>query len=80
MKSRSKGKRLYRCQECGQGMFFSRREENRAARLRCSACGSARLDVSVMGGERMTDAQDKLRAVKDHIDQTGTGSVAPGSE
>ena len=71
----TRGKRLYRCLECGRGTFFSHREENRAGRLRCSACGSARLEVSKMGGDRRADSDDQRRVVADRLDANGTGSV-----
>jgi DNA-directed RNA polymerase subunit RPC12/RpoP len=52
------GKRLYNCGECGKGTFFTRREENRAGRLRCTACGSARLTMSAEGAERQAKTND----------------------
>lgn len=76
--ARTNGKRLYRCAECGRGTFFSRREENRAARLRCSACGSARLEISAAGLDRQTEALDARRAAEAQVETNGTGSVVPG--
>lgn len=72
------GKRRYTCQECGTCTFFGKNEENRAARLRCSGCGSARLDVSAMGAARQVDANDARRKAADAIERDGTGSVVPG--
>jgi DNA-directed RNA polymerase subunit RPC12/RpoP len=73
----NKFKRLYTCGECGKGTYFDRREESRAGRLRCSACGSARLTMSEMGSGRQADANDAARAANDKIDRDGTGSVVP---
>jgi hypothetical protein len=58
-------------------MFFSRVEESRAARLRCTACGSARLDVSKAGADRQTDTNDIIRDIGAKLDNDGTGSVVP---
>lgn len=55
------GKRRYTCGECGAHTFFSRLEENRAARLRCNACGSARLEMSELGAERQAATNDEKR-------------------
>jgi hypothetical protein len=38
-------KYLYECDECHVRMFISYLEVNRAARPRCTGCGSARLDL-----------------------------------
>ena len=61
MREWTKGKRRYTCMECGKFTFFSKREEDRAAKLRCTGCGSGRLEVSAMGGDRLTNAQDAIR-------------------
>lgn len=73
------GKRRYKCTECGTHTFFSRREESRAARLRCSGCGSARLEISVQGAEKLAEALDEVRDVKYRVSEAGTGSVVPGT-
>lgn len=57
----TRGKRRYTCMECGKFTFFSKREEDRAAKLRCTGCGSGRLEVSKAGNDRMVDAQDAIR-------------------
>ena len=74
----TRGKRLYTCEECGKGSFFSWKEENRAARLRCTACGSARLAVSGMGGARLVKGMDARKMAGDAAEQSGRGSVVPG--
>jgi DNA-directed RNA polymerase subunit RPC12/RpoP len=70
-------KRLYRCLDCQKGTLFTPREENRAARLRCSACGSARLEVSAAGGKHQTDALDARREAQERMDENGSGSILP---
>jgi len=58
-------------------MFFSRVEEARAARLRCTGCGSARLEVSKQGADKQTDTNDVIREIGAKLKKDGTGSVAP---
>lgn len=70
-------RRLYRCLECGKGTMFTKREEDRAARLRCSACGSARLEMSAMGAERLVDANDAGREARAAIERNGSSSILP---
>ena len=52
------------------------REE--CARLRCTACGSAQLEVSEMGGKRQTTALDARREAQGQVEDSGSGSVVPG--
>lgn len=73
----NKFKRLYRCMECGKGTLFSRREENRAARLRCTGCGSARLEMSNMGAEKQKKANQTMQEVKERINSNESGSIIP---
>ena len=40
-----KGYRKYRCEECKAEELHHWIERNRAARMRCTACGSARLEL-----------------------------------
>lgn len=40
-----KGYRKYRCEECKAESFHHWVEKNRAARIRCPGCGSARLEA-----------------------------------
>jgi DNA-directed RNA polymerase subunit RPC12/RpoP len=40
-----KGRRLYRCDECRAESYHHWVERNRAARMRCPACGSCRLEL-----------------------------------
>ncbi len=65
----SKGRRLYRCQECGTGTFFTRREEDRAGRLHCNGCGSARLEVSAEGADRLAEARAGRAAQQERHDE-----------
>ncbi len=39
-----RGKFKYRCADCGAESFYERKEFDRAARPRCTGCGSTRLD------------------------------------
>jgi len=65
----SKGKRKYRCGECGAESFHHWIERNRAARLRCPACGSARMDFVTR--EACEEAADLQRVrVAGHPDMT----------
>lgn len=49
------GSRWFRCDECQKLNKFSVREQNRAGRLRCTGCGSARLTVSSAGADRQAE-------------------------
>ena len=62
---KTRGKRRYSCDECGAMTFFTKREEDRAARLRCNGCGSARLMVSQAGAKRLVEANDAKRQLTD---------------
>lgn len=41
-----RGTRKYRCGECGEAQFKHWVERNRAKRLTCIACGSARMELT----------------------------------
>lgn len=58
MRGPNRGKRLYRCDECKAASYFTRNEENRAGRLRCPGCGSARLEVSALGASAMAESRN----------------------
>ncbi|AMV25462.1 hypothetical protein VT84_13775 [Gemmata sp. SH-PL17] len=75
---RTAGKRLYRCNECKRGTYFSKREENRAGRMRCSGCGSAQLTVSAEGAEKQIMGLDARREAEAQVERNGSGSVIPG--
>lgn len=64
-----KGRRKYRCEECGEESFRHWVERNRAARMRCLGCGSARLEL--VSEEAKKDAAS-LQAVRvaGHRDMT----------
>ena len=64
-----KGCRKYRCEECQEESFHHWIERNRAARLRCPGCGSARMDL--VTAEARADAAD-LQGVRvaGHPDMT----------
>lgn len=68
----TKGKRLYRCDECRTARFVHWTEANRAGRLRCMACGSARMTISGDG------ADDAARIAAEAADRRAT-AVANGS-
>ena len=54
-----RGYRKYRCDECKEESFHHWIERNRAARLRCPGCGSARMElVSAEGKEESARLQD----------------------
>ncbi len=64
-----RGKRKYRCQECGECSMHHWIERNRAARMRCPGCGSARLDL--VSAEAQADQADLNRVRLDgHRDMT----------
>ena len=56
-----KGFRKYRCDECKEESFHHWIERNRAARLRCPGCGSARMEL--VAEEAKKEAAD-LQAVR----------------
>jgi DNA-directed RNA polymerase subunit RPC12/RpoP len=73
----NRNKRLYRCDECDKLTFFSKREENRVARIRCPACGSARLVVSRRGADLQAKANDANAVAAAMVNKNGSGSVVP---
>lgn len=71
-----RGTKKYKCGECGVESWHHWIERNRAARLRCTACGSARMElvseaakeetatastVRVKGGTRSTTRDTHIR-------------------
>ena len=53
----------YICEECGEATRFNRRERTRAAGMRCSSCGSRRLNPSPhsKANDAIGDLHDKKR-------------------
>lgn len=47
----TKDKRKYQCQECQACQYVHWTELNRAARLRCTACGSVRMEPHSRGAK-----------------------------
>lgn len=47
-----RGSSWFRCDECRKLSLFTVREQNRAGRIRCTGCGSARLTVSAEGAAK----------------------------
>jgi hypothetical protein len=67
-----RGQRKFICGECHQATFFKLYEINKAARIRCSACGSARLEHSPESKGR-----DELARAQDVLVDGGTPSIRP---
>jgi DNA-directed RNA polymerase subunit RPC12/RpoP len=64
-----RGFRKYRCDECKEESFHHWIERNRAARLRCPGCGSARMELC--SEEAKADAASLQRVrVEGHPDMT----------
>ena len=71
-----RGTRKYRCGECSAESFHHWIERNRAARLRCPACGSARMDL--VTAEARDDAASLQRVrVAGHPDMTNPPATRP---
>lgn len=47
----NKGKRKYKCEECGTERLVHWVELNRAARIRCQRCGSPRIEPVTKDGK-----------------------------
>ena len=75
----NRGKRLFSCGECGNTQFESLMAINRAARIRCVRCGSARMEISGAGATRLAQQRDVAEAAKEAVDEHGSGSVVPAS-
>lgn len=73
----SKGKKLYRCDECKVARFVHWTETAQAARLRCRACGSARMEISVMGAEDQARLNAEAADRRSATLEKGTGSAVP---
>jgi DNA-directed RNA polymerase subunit RPC12/RpoP len=56
------GRRKYRCTDCSAEEFVHKRELSRAARLRCSSCGSTRLEPVTKEGRN--DVLDRATAAE----------------
>lgn len=63
------GRRKYRCEECKAESWHHWTARNRAARIRCTACGSARLELVT---KEAKDDQASLNQVRvaGHPDMT----------
>jgi DNA-directed RNA polymerase subunit RPC12/RpoP len=48
----NRGHRLYQCDECKEKSYHHWIELNRAARMRCPGCGSARLELVTEAGKQ----------------------------
>ncbi len=77
MGRQNKGKQLFRCGECQAARFVHWTELNRAARLRCAGCGSARMEVSKMGGETRAEIAGLAAEAVANAEKHGTGSLIP---
>jgi ribosomal protein S27E len=69
------GKHWFKCEECNTRQLVARREMNRAARVRCIGCGSARLVISKAGSEKLAVHHDAAQEAVVGVDQTGRGSI-----
>ncbi len=65
----TKGKRKYRCQECGHEQYLHWTERDRRSRPRCMGCGSARLDPASQGAKE-DEAIGRLN-VAEHSESRG---------
>ena len=66
---RKRGSRKYRCDECKAESFHHWIELNRAARLRCPSCGSARMDLVAAEAKADRASLQRVR-VSGHPDMT----------
>ena len=66
---RAKGTKKYRCEECQAESFHHWIELNRAARLRCPACGSARMEMVAREAKEDAASLQQVR-VEGHRDMT----------
>lgn len=57
------GNKKYRCGECGADQFRHWIETTRAARLRCLACGSARMDLVAAGAKKERAERNAARVL-----------------
>jgi len=64
---KTRGKCLFRCDECKSSQYEHWTAENRRARIRCNACGSARMEKS---GRGQNDEAERQRAASE-ADGTG---------
>lgn len=56
-----RGRKKYRCDECDVESFHHWVELNRAARLRCPACGSARMELVTKAAKDEAAAAQAVR-------------------
>jgi DNA-directed RNA polymerase subunit RPC12/RpoP len=64
-----RGTRQYVCDECKAKSYHHWLERNRAARLRCPACGSARLELVTEEARREQASRNEVR-LAGHRDMT----------
>ena len=69
----TKGRRTYLCDECKERSMHHWIEKNRAARMRCPACGSARLEL-VSDEAKQEQADQQKARVEGHRDMSITRS------
>ena len=62
-----RGSILHVCVDCSKKTFFSKRELDRAAKIRCSACGSGRLEVSCEGAGKLSASTAAKTEIKESI-------------
>lgn len=60
-----RGSSWFRCDECRKLSLFTVREQNRAGRIRCTGCGSARLTVSAEGAAKQATARAMVVALQE---------------
>ena len=77
MRARNRGKRLYRCGECGVARFVHWTETDRAGRVRCAACGSARMGVSQSGADANAEIRANAADVEAAAKAKGTNDIIP---
>jgi len=73
----TKGKRLYRCDECKTARFVHWTEASRAGRLKCMACGSARMLISSDGADDAARIAAEAADRKHQAETNGTASMVP---
>lgn len=69
-----KGKRLHKCGECGHTQYVHWTAAERAARVRCEACGSARMEMSTGGAKA---AAERLAAARQRAARIDGNTPAP---
>jgi len=64
-----RGRKKYLCEDCGAESWHHWIERNRAARMRCTNCGSARLEFATTEAKKEAVAAQTVR-VEGHRDMT----------